>query len=62
MSVFSPFAVFDLFSVGFAAGAAYATVPIVLTDPEGVVFTDENGVVLTHGTKRVRLIPEEPQE
>jgi hypothetical protein len=36
------------------------TVPIALTDADGVVFTDADGVVLTYGTARVRPI-EEPE-
>ncbi len=38
----------------------YVTVPVVLTDADGEIFTDSEGVVLTHGIKRVRLteVPE----
>ena len=34
-------------------------VPIVITDENGVVFTDTAGVVLTYGTRRVRPIEAE---
>ncbi len=38
----------------------YVTIPVVLVDADGEVFTDAEGVVLTHGTKRVRLT-EDPE-
>jgi hypothetical protein len=56
----NPFGVFDPLNVFRLAsqGGEYVRVPIVLTAPDGAVFTDADGVVLTYGTKRVRPIEE----
>ena len=58
----NPFGVFDPLSVFRLAsqGGEYARVPIALTAPDGTVFVNADGVVLTYGTKRIRLT-EEPE-
>lgn len=57
--MFSPFNLFNPFRIGFpSAGSGYITVPVALTDADGVIFTDAAGVVLTYGTARVRPIAE----
>ncbi len=52
------FRLFRLFDPFRRAGVPGVLVPIALTAPDGTIFTDENGVVLTHGTRRVRPIEE----
>ena len=44
-------------SAGSGSGGTIL-VPIALTAPDGTLFTDENGIVLTYGTQRVRPIEE----
>ena len=56
--MFRLFRLFDLFR---RAGVPGVLVQIALTAPDGTVFTDADGKVLTRGTKRVRPIEESPE-
>lgn len=61
MNPFRPFCAFDITWTGCRRNPSGITVPIALTDADGVVFTDADGVVLTYGTARVRPIEESPE-